>query len=71
MCSSVKQKIKKKYLPKETSIFNADIYVANLAFFRNKNKKNVIFSDTLSVITALKKTTKKNKLYSPLLVKFL
>lgn len=39
MCSSVKQKFKKKYLPKETSIFNADICAANLAFSRNKNKK--------------------------------
>ena len=70
-CAAVyKGRSKEKHLPKGTSIFNAELCAINLALdiaSEDKNNKFVIFSDSLSVLTAIKNL----KLDNPLLTKLL
>ena len=70
-CAAVyKKKIKNKRLPEAASIFNAELCAISLALeliSEEKSKKFVIFSDSLSVLTAVKN----RKMDNPLLAKFL
>ena len=61
---------KRNHLPKENSIFNAEIYAIELALdliSKNNKSEHIIFSDLLSAITAIKN----KKLNNPLIAKLL
>ena len=70
-CAAVLNKtILKKGLPKESSIFTAEICAIDLALdiiSKNKYSKYIIFSDSLSVLTSLKNKILEN----PLIIKLL
>ena len=64
---------KTKHLPKETSIFSAEIYAIHLALdliSENKNHKHIIFSDSRSAITAIENKRNNNPLIENLLEKY-
>ena len=64
---------KTKHLPKEASIFSAEIYAIHLALdliSENKNSKYIIFSDSKSAIIAIKNKKTDNPLIENLLEKF-
>ena len=69
VCGAVlHKKSLKKCLPKEASIFSAEIYAINLALdliSTSSSKKFIIHSDSISVLQSLKNT----KLENPLIVK--
>ena len=66
------RKIKKKRLPKVTSIFNAELCAINLALdlaSEEKSERFVIMSDSLSVLKAMKNQKMDNPLLTKLLIK--
>ena len=53
----------KKHLPRETSIFSAEVYAVNLALdliTKSRNTKHIVFSDSQSAIVAIKEKKLKN-----------
>ena len=68
-----KETKKTKRLPKNTSIFSAEIYAINLALDLIKEKedpKYIIFTDSLSAIIAIKNRKTNNPLIADLLIEF-
>ena len=65
MWSSSPQEISEKFLPKEASIFSAEIYAINLALdliSTSNSKKFIIHSDSISVLQSFKYTKLENLL---------
>ena len=70
MCSSLKKIIKTKALPMESFIFPAEACAIELALYivsKEKHKKFIIFSDSVSVLLSLNN----KKLQHPLIIKLL
>ena len=62
----------KKHLPRETSIFSAEVYAINLALdliTKSRNTKHIVFSDSQSAIVAIKGKKFNNPLIAELLTK--
>ena len=62
----------KKHLPRETSIFSAEVYTINLALdliTQSRNTKHIVFSDSQSAIVAIKGKKFNNPLIAELLTK--
>ena len=64
-CAAVLDNVIVKWgLPKETSIFNVEVYAIDLSLnliSGSKNKNFMIFKDSLSVLLYMRKKTKKQK----------
>ena len=70
--SSIKKIQIKKHLPRETSIFSAEVYAINLALdliIKSRNTKHIVFSDSQSAIVAIKEKKFNNPLIAELFTK--